>query len=41
MALPNPAYGSWERATYDRALPDPERLDMKRRLLRAFEEDRP
>jgi acid phosphatase len=41
VVVPNPAYGSWERATYDRALPDAERLDMKRRLLQAFEEDRP
>jgi acid phosphatase len=41
VVLPNPTYGSWERATFDRALPDADRLDMKRRLLRAFEEGRP
>jgi acid phosphatase len=36
VALPNPTYGSWERATFDRALPDAERLDQKRKLLKAF-----
>jgi acid phosphatase len=36
VALPNPAYGSWERATYDRSRPDAERLDQKRTLLRTF-----
>jgi hypothetical protein len=35
--VPNPAYGSWERATYDRTLPDAERLAMKRRHVHGFD----
>lgn len=38
VVLPNPTYGSWERATYDRTLPDADRLDMKRRLIRSFDD---
>ena len=29
VALPNPAYGSWERATFDRTRPDAGRLDQE------------
>jgi acid phosphatase len=36
VALPNPTYGSWERATFDRTRPDAGRLDQKRKLLKTF-----